>query len=173
LSESFSELGLREAPVVRELERFTLCVRQLFESALHALSLEVKPRRIFRRRRRRPLAALGVLERIGAATLFTPNEIDCAPMHKCQDPGRRLRTLRREGSRCAPDGQECLLHRILCEPVVAQDAKGEPESCAPDAVVELGQRDLVAACNESDQGFLGKMSELGAHRLPATRPGQR
>src|SRR5690348_17770980 len=39
-SETLRELGLREAAVIRELERLALLIRKLAERALHALALQ-------------------------------------------------------------------------------------------------------------------------------------
>ena len=59
--------------------------------------------------------------------------------------------------------EERLLHRVLGEPVVAQDAEGEAVGDPPDAVVELGERGLVAACDEGDERLVGEV------RVPAQR----
>jgi hypothetical protein len=49
LSESFRELRLAEAAVVRQLECFALLVRQLLEGRLHAFTFEAEPRIVLRR----------------------------------------------------------------------------------------------------------------------------
>ena len=94
-------------------------------------------------------------------------------MDEREDPRRCLRALGRECRSGAPDRQERLLDGVLGEPVVAQHAERETERGTAHAVVERGERRLVAPRNESDQGFLGKVRELVAHRLHPTGPGQR
>ena len=121
---------------------------------------------------RRGVACL-VVERVGAAPLLAPDEIDRAPVDERQDPGARLGALGPEAGRGAPDAEERLLHGILGEPVVAQDAEREPVGDAADAVVQLGQRALVAAGDERDESLVREVSEVLAHGPGSRRVGQR
>ena len=59
----------------------------------------------------------------------------------------------------APDGQEALLHRVLGERRVADDAQREPVGDAAEAVVELRQGVFVGAGDESDERLVGQVSE--------------
>ena len=94
-------------------------------------------------------------------------------MDERQDPGARLRPLGPEAGRRAPDAEEGLLHRILGEPVVAQHAECEAVCHPPDAVVELGQRSLVVACDERHEGLVREMSKVPAHGPGVGRVAQR
>ena len=60
--------------------------------------------------------------------------------------------------------EEPLLHRVLRQPVVAQHAVREAVRDAADAVVELGQRRLVATRDERDERLVREMSEVLTHR---------
>ncbi len=93
-------------------------------------------------------------------------------MDEREDPRARLRALGAERRCAAPDLEERLLHRVLGVPLVAQHPQRQPVRDAADAVVELGQRVLVAARDERDQGFVGEMSVVLAHgeAVRAARP---
>ena len=62
-----------------------------------------------------------------------------------------------------PDAEERLLDGVLGEPVVAEDPEGEAVGDPADAVVQLGQRALVAAGDECDESLVREMSEVPAH----------
>ena len=53
------------------------------------------------------------------------------------------------------------------------DAQREAVCDAPDPVVELRKRGLVAPGDERDQGLVGEMSVLPAHRPSRARTAQR
>jgi hypothetical protein len=55
---------------------------------------------------------------------------------------------------------QCLLHGVLGERLVAQDAQREPVGGASVAVVQLGERRLLRAGGEQDERFVGQMGEL-------------
>ena len=84
-------------------------------------------------------------------------------MHEREDPRARLRALGPEAGGRAPDAEEGLLDGVLREPVVAQHPEREPVGDPADTVVELGQRRLVAAGDECDEGLVGKVGEVPAH----------
>ena len=94
-------------------------------------------------------------------------------MHEREDPRARLRALGPERGGRAPHAHERLLHRVLREPVVADDAKGEAVGHAAAAVVQLRERRLVAACDEGDERLVRQMCEMPAHRPGDPRVGQR
>ncbi len=83
-----------------------------------------------------------------------------------------LRALRREARSCAPDREEGLLHGVLGQTVVAHDAAREPVGDAPDPVVELCERGLVAARDERHEGFVREVGAVLAHRPGAGRVGR-
>ena len=85
-------------------------------------------------------------------------------MDEGEHPRARLAALGAEARSAAPDGQERLLHRVLGEPVVAQDAHREAVGDAPDAVVQLAESALVPTRHEGDEGFVGEVSVLPSHR---------
>ena len=154
---------MRVPPVVGELERLALHVRQLPESTLNPLALESEPGRILCRGPCRPFETCRV-ERLGAPALLAAHEIDGTPVHEGQDPGTRLRPLGPKGGRRTPDAHERLLDGVLSQAVVTQDAEGEPVGDPADALVELCQRRLVAARDERDEGLVREMSEVLPHR---------
>ena len=53
----------------------------------------MEPRCVLGRRACRVLAALGVVERLGAPALLAADEVDGAAVDEREDPGRRLRPL--------------------------------------------------------------------------------
>jgi hypothetical protein len=77
-----------------------------------------------------------------------------------QDPRRRAGALGKEPCGGAPDGEEALLHRVLCEPLVAQDPQRQAVCDASVAVVELRERRVVGPCDERDDGLIGEMREV-------------
>ena len=122
---------------------------------------------------------VGLRQRLRAPALLAPHEVDGAPVHERQDPGARLRPLGHEPAGGAPDGEEGLLHRVLRERLVAQHAEREAVGDAAEAVVQLGERDLVRAGDEGDDGFVGEVREgsrhhrIFAHRSEPVRPSAR
>ena len=86
-------------------------------------------------------------------------------MDERQDPRARLGPLGDEPAGGAPDGEERLLHRVLGERLVAQDAEREAVGDAAVAVVQLGERDLLGARDERDDCFVGEVSEIAGHVL--------
>ena len=94
-------------------------------------------------------------------------------MDEREDPGARLRAFRAEGRCGAPDGEHALLDRVLGEPLVANDAKREPVCDAADPVVQLSERGLVPPGDERDQGLVGQMGVLAAHRPGGLGPDER
>jgi hypothetical protein len=119
LPEPLGELRLREPAVVRELERFALLVRELSKSGLNALSLQAHPR-LFVDGPAGQRIVVGEL--LHASALLTPDEVDRPAVHEREDPRARLRTLGDVAVSGAPDREKCLLHRILGERGVTQDA---------------------------------------------------
>jgi hypothetical protein len=79
-----------------------------------------------------------------------------------------------DGSR-APDGEEGLLHGVLGECSVAQDAEGEPVGDAAETVVQLAERAVLAPGGERDQRLVGEVREVARHpiRLLARTDGPR
>ena len=69
--------------------------------------------------------------------------------------------------------EERFLDGVLRVSLVAKDAEREPVRDAADAVVELGERVLVASGDERDQGLVREVGVLLAHREAIVRPGQR
>ena len=63
----------------------------------------------------------------------------------------------------APDREERVLHGVLGERLVAQHAQREPVGDAAVAVVELGERNLVGARGQRDDGFVGEMGKRTRH----------
>ena len=55
----------------------------------------------------------------------------------------------------APHGEEAFLHRVLGEPLVAEDPMGDAVCDPADAVVELAERAVVSARDERDQRLVG------------------
>ncbi len=162
LSEPLGELGLREAAVVRELERLALLVGELLQRRLHALALEAQPRLLVGA----ACSICGLLrlvERVGAAPLLPPHEVDRAPVHEREDPRARLAALRHEPRRRPPEREEGLLHRVLCERLVAQDAQRQPVRRAGIAVVQLAERRLLRARREQHECLVREMRELAGH----------
>jgi len=162
---------LREAAVVRELERLTLDVGELFERRLHTLALETKPGGLF--------GLLGCLcglalvgERVGLPSLLASDEVDRAPVHEREDPRARLRALGTERRCVPPDLEKCLLDGVFCVSLVSNDAEREAVGDPAHPVVQLGESILVASRDECDQGFVGEMSVLPAHGEPVDRLGQ-
>ena len=128
LAEAVGELGLREAAVVGELDRLALLVGQPLERLLHACALEAEPGLLVRRASRR----LGLLlQRLRPARLLAADEIDGAAVHQRQDPRARLRALGDEARGRPPDGEEGLLHRVLCERRVPDNADRQTVCDAP------------------------------------------
>ena len=74
--------------------------------------------------------------------------------------------------RRAPDGEERLLHRVLGERLVAQDAQREPVRGTAVAVVELGERRLLRPGGEGDERFVGEVGELPIHSVRYSRVGR-
>ena len=70
--------------------------------------------------------------------------------------------------RRAPDREERLLHRVLGERLVAQHAQREPVGDPVVAVVQLGERKLVGARNQRDDGFVGQVGEVAGHVAHST-----
>jgi len=81
-----------------------------------------------------------------------------------EDPGAGLSSLRPKGGGTAPDGEEAFLHRILGKPIVTHHAHSQPVGDPADAVVQLTERVLVAACDLLDQGIVGHAPQF--LRLP-------
>src|SRR5262249_30262718 len=80
-----------------------------------------------------------------------------------QHPRARLAALGHEACGAAPDREKRVLYRILGERVVAQDPAGKPVGDASEAVVELGQRDLVGASAERDDRLVREVRERTRH----------
>jgi hypothetical protein len=105
------------------------------------------------------------LERLGAAAFLASDDVDRSPVDEGHDPRARLGPLRAERRRRAPHREEALLHRVLRQPLVAEDAQRDPVRDAPDTVVQLGERGVVAARHERDQRLVGQVP------VPSQRPG--
>ena len=69
----------------------------------------------------------------------------------------------------SPDGEERLLHRVLGERLVAQDAQREPVRGAAVAVVQLGERRLLRPGGQGDERFVGEVGELPVHSVRYSR----
>ena len=72
--------------------------------------------------------------------------------------------LGQEARGAAPDREKGLLHRVLGERLVAEDAQREPVGDAAVAVVQLRERNLVRARGERDDGLVGEVGECPGHR---------
>ena len=94
-------------------------------------------------------------------------------MDEREDPRARLRALGAERRGGPPDLEERLLHRVLGVALVAQHAQREPVGDPADAVVQLGERVLVAARDERDQSLVGEVGVVLAHGEAVLRLGQR
>jgi hypothetical protein len=172
LSELFGELRLREAAVVRELERLALLVGQLLQRPLHPFPLQTQPclfvgsagllRRLVR-----------VVERVCAAPLLTTHEVDRAPVHEREDPRAGLAALGHEPRRGAPECEKRLLHGILGERFVAQHAQRQAVGGPGVAVVQLAERRLLRARREGDERFVREVRELAGHARGSSRRGGR
>src|SRR5262249_40979825 len=135
LPELLRNLRLRQAAVVRELDRLALVRGQLLERVLNDAAMEADRGPLVARLPGRELLRL---QRLRAAALLAAHEVDRAPVDERQDPGARAGALREEPGRRAPDGQEGVLDGVLGERVVAEDAQREPVGDAAETVVELG-----------------------------------
>ena len=164
------KLRLREARVERELDRLALRVGQLCERLAHARALECLPGCLGDRVVCRRLGR--VLERLGRAPLLAANRVDGAAMDEHEDPGARLGSLGHEAPGGSPDGEEGLLHRVLGQVPVAENAQREPEGDAAVTVVELRQRVLVRARDERHERLVGKVCVLPARSHGVSRPGR-
>ena len=104
-------------------------------------------------------------------------------MDERQDPRARLRPVGAEPRRAPPHREKPLLHRVLGELLVAEDADGEAEGDASYPVVELAERVLVTPCDERHERLVRQVSVLLAHgptpaggrtlarlRMPIPRP---
>ena len=164
LPEPLGELGLREAAVVRELERLALRVGELPQRVLDALALQ----------RSQASSSAASATRLGASSSASVRR-RCS--RRTMSTARRWTSVRiqvlafaRSGTKRAaraPDGEERLLHRVLGERAVAQDPQREPVRDAPEAVVELGESRLVRASRERDDGLVRKMGEVPRQRSRA------
>src|SRR5262249_59009924 len=81
LPEPLRELRLCEASVVRELERLALRIGQLLQRELHTLTLQPQPRALVRCVADRLRCKL---ERVCAAALLAPHDVDGAPVGERQ-----------------------------------------------------------------------------------------
>ena len=137
-------------------------MRQLLQPGLNALALEAEPGGVLGGLARRQIDRCFV-ERVGSAAFLAAHEIDGPPMHEREDPRARLRAFGAEAGGRTPDAEEGLLDGVLREPVVAQHPEREPVGDPADTVVQLGQRGLVTAGDECDEGLVGKVGEVPAH----------
>ena len=87
-------------------------------------------------------------------------------MDEREHPRARLRTLRHEPRRRAPEREEALLDGVFGERVVPEDPEGKPVRDPAEAVVELAEGRLVTARDQRHQGFVGQVSKIPprAHR---------
>ena len=90
-------------------------------------------------------------------------------MDEREDPGARLALLGHEPRGRSPDGEERLLHRVLGERCVAEDAEGEPVGDAAVAVVQLGERRLLRPGGQGDERLVGEVGELSVHSVRYSR----
>src|SRR5262249_37305781 len=77
-----------------------------------------------------------------------------------EQPGARLRALGDEAVGCAPRAEEGLLHGVLRQGVVAENAEGEPVGESAEAAGELGERLIVGAGDQREQRLVRQMREL-------------
>jgi hypothetical protein len=94
-------------------------------------------------------------------------------MDEGEDPRARLRALCAIGRRASPHLEKGLLDGVLGEALVTQDAERKPVRDAPDAVVELRERVLVASRHERDECLVREMCLLLAHGETIVRPRER
>jgi hypothetical protein len=94
--------------------------------------------------------------------LLPANEVDRAPMGECEDPRACFSTLGDKARSSPPDREECLLHRVLGEGSVADDADRKAVGDCAEAVVELRERAFVAPCEQRDEGFVREVGEVTA-----------
>ena len=133
---------------------------------LHALALQAEERVLVHAldgRLGRPV------ERVGAPPLLAPDGVDRPPVHEREDPRARLATLGHEAGGRPPDREERLLHRVLGELLVAQDAQRQPVGGTAVAVVQLGERRLLRPRGERDERFVGEVGELPVHSVRYSR----
>ena len=107
---------------------------------------------------------LSGVERLGATALLAPHDVDGASVDERHDPRARLRALCTERGCRAPHGEERVLHGVLGEALVPEDAVRDPVGDPPDAVVQLGERVLVTTRDEGHEGFVGQVRVVSAHR---------
>src|SRR2546425_431737 len=122
-AEALGQLRLREAAVVGELERLALVVRELPQRGLDGSAALAQRGLLVGRPAGR---VCDHVERLAAAALLSADEIDRAPVDDGENPRARLGALAQKAPRRAPDAQEGLLHGVLGEGPVAQDAQREP-----------------------------------------------
>src|SRR5262249_36891539 len=122
LSESLGELGLRVAAVVSELDRLPLLGRKPAQRLADRLPLGGYLGLVGGLGARR----LGVGQRLRAAPLLSADEVYRPAVNEGEQPGARLRALGDEAVGCAPRAEEGLLHGVLRQGVVAENAEGEP-----------------------------------------------
>ena len=80
-------------------------------------------------------------------------------MDERQQPGTRLSAFRHEAVGIPPRREETLLHGILGELLVAQDAERKTVGHPSEAVVQLGQGRVVGACDHCDDGLVRQVGE--------------
>ena len=120
LAEPLGELRLAEPSVVGELERLPLRVGKVAQRGLHALALQPQERVLLRALDGR---LGGQVERVARRrcsrrTASTARRCTSVRIHVLALPRSGMK---RDGG--SPDGEERLLHRVLGERLVAQDAQ--------------------------------------------------
>src|SRR5262249_31315913 len=108
LAQPLCELGLRGAPVVGELDRLALLGPEPGQSVADRLSLGGELCLVGGHY----TARLRLGQRVRAAALLSPDEVDRSTVDEREQPGARLGALRDEAVGCAPHGEEGLLHGV-------------------------------------------------------------
>ena len=171
MAEALGELRLRVAPVVGELDRFSLLRGELAQRLADRLPPGCDLRFVGRLATRE--FAFG-LEGLGAPALLAADEIDRAAVDERQQPRARLRPLGGEPAGGPPDAEESLLHCVLRQRVVAENPERETVGQPAEAAVKLGERLVVCARDQRQNGLVRQMRKLTCGlRTFATPPAQR
>ena len=171
LAEALGELRLRVAPVVGELDRFSLLRGELAQRLADRLPPGCELRFVGRLGTREFTFGL---EGLGAPALLAADEIDRAAVDERQQPRARLRPLRGEPAGGSPDAEEGVLHCVLRQGVVAEDPERKAVGQPAEAAVELGKRLVVCARDQRQHRLVRQMRKLTCGlRTLATPPAER
>ena len=170
LAEPLGELRLGEPSVVGELERLPLRVGKVAQRGLHALALqaqEAHPPPTPSTAGSAARSSESARRRCSRRTASTARRCTSVRIHVLALPRSGMK---RDGG--SPNGEERLLHRVLGERLVAQDAQREPVRGAAVAVVQLRERRLLGPGGQGDERFVGEVGELPVHSVRYSRAGR-